>query len=114
MISIEDRLKSSEQAHQEFFSSGLMTNTKKMSKKAKNHKRTQYRRRKKMAQDYMTNAKSIVESSPSYVKIYDKEKPHRFKTLNPTIKKTRKTKNYTIMPSVSGAHFDHPLQFISE
>ena len=117
MISIEDRLKSSEQARQKFFSSGLMTNTKKVSKKTKNRNRTIYRRSKKTAKDYMSNAKSIVEFSPSYVKIYDKEKPHKLKTMMPTIDengKVIKTKNFTLMPSVAGASLDHPLQFISE
>jgi hypothetical protein len=117
MISIEDRLKqSSEQPHQAPFLSGLIPNSKKTSKKTKNHFRTVFRRSTKSAKSYMDNAKSVVESSPSYVKVYDKERPHRIQTNTPQNGKDEKDihKTYTVMPSVAGAHLDHPMQFISQ
>ena len=115
MISIRDRLqqRSDESPHQAPFLFGFNQKSQNTSKKTKNCSRTSFRRTKKIAKSYMDNAKSMVESSPSYVKVYDKEKPHRLQTMTPIIKNKR-SKNYTIMPSVTGAHFDHPIQFISE
>ena len=121
MISIRDRLKqrSDESPHHASFLPGFIQKSKNMSKKTKNCSRTAYRKAKKMANSYMDNANSIVESSPSYVKVYDKERPHRLQTMTPMIKDKRspkkmKSKSYTVMPSVAGAHLDHPMQFISQ
>ena len=116
MISIGDRLRERSDAspHQEFFYSGLKQNSKKTSKKTRNHSRTAYRKAKKMATSYISNAKSVVESSPSYVKVYDKEQPHVLQTMTPTQKKSKKMTSLTVMPSVAGAHLDHPMQFISQ
>jgi len=104
--------------------SGSILNSKKLSKKTKNHFRTVFRRSKKSAKFYMDNAKSVVESSPSYVKVYDKERPHILQTITPIQKKRdnlnekpkipKNLRSTTIMPSVAGAHLDHPMQFISQ
>ena len=121
MVSIGDRLRERSDAspHQKFFNAGLNPNSKKTSKKPRNNSRTAYRKAKKMARDYMINAKSIVEYSQSYVKVYDKERPHMLQTMTPMTgnrhnPKKMKSKSFTVMPAVAGAHLDHPIQFISE
>ena len=121
MMTISERLRERSDAspHQKFFNAGLNPNSKKTSKKPRNNSRTAYRKAKKMARDYMINAKSIVESSESYVKVYDKERPHTLQTMTPTNDKSHnskkmKNKSFTVMPAVAGAHLDHPILFISE
>ena len=99
MMTISDRLRERSDAspHQKFFNPGLKQN----SKKTRKHSRTAFRKAKKMANSYMNNAKSIVESSPSYVKVYDKDRPHMLQTMTPMSSnrqnpKKMKSKSYTV------------------